>query len=72
MSSSAVRPAHWSQRALLLFSGPISRADGIAAFLSRMGFESDSVDSDAVHGGGKAHNLLRDSVYKPLLEKCAA
>eukprot|EP00965_Chrysotila_dentata_P066979 2217330-Pleurochrysis_carterae.AAC.1 len=37
-----------------------------------MGFESDSIDSDAVHGGGESHNLLRDSVYKPLLEKCAA
>eukprot|EP00965_Chrysotila_dentata_P135852 4491013-Pleurochrysis_carterae.AAC.1 len=37
-----------------------------------MGFESDCIDSDAQYGGGEAHNLLRDSVYKPLLEKCAA
>eukprot|EP00965_Chrysotila_dentata_P098691 3263064-Pleurochrysis_carterae.AAC.1 len=30
------KPAHSSQRALLLFSGPVARTDGIAAFLSRM------------------------------------
>eukprot|EP00965_Chrysotila_dentata_P135853 4491014-Pleurochrysis_carterae.AAC.1 len=30
-----------------------------------MGFESDCIDSDAQYGGGEAHNLLRDSVYKP-------
>eukprot|EP00965_Chrysotila_dentata_P006758 221205-Pleurochrysis_carterae.AAC.1 len=55
------KSAHSSQRALLLFSGSISRTDGIAAFLSRMGFESDCIDSDAQHGGGEGHNLLRDS-----------
>eukprot|EP00965_Chrysotila_dentata_P129261 4272894-Pleurochrysis_carterae.AAC.1 len=37
-----------------------------------MGFDFDSIDSDAKHGGGEAHNLLRNSVYQPLLERCAA
>eukprot|EP00965_Chrysotila_dentata_P053927 1789555-Pleurochrysis_carterae.AAC.1 len=37
-----------------------------------MGLEVDCVDSDSEHGGGESHNLLRDSVYKPLLERCAA
>eukprot|EP00965_Chrysotila_dentata_P154022 5090530-Pleurochrysis_carterae.AAC.1 len=70
--STREKPASQSRRALLLFSGPISRTDGIAAFISRMGLETDCVDSDSEHGGGESHNVLRDSVYKPLLERCAA
>ena len=41
-----------SRRALVLFSGPYSRPDGIAAFLRARGVESDQVDSHAVDGGG--------------------
>eukprot|EP00965_Chrysotila_dentata_P159424 5266851-Pleurochrysis_carterae.AAC.2 len=37
-----------------------------------MGLASDSIDSDAQQTGGEVHNLLRDSVYKPLLERCTA
>eukprot|EP00965_Chrysotila_dentata_P185086 6110745-Pleurochrysis_carterae.AAC.1 len=35
-----------AKRALLLFSGPIHRRDGIAAFLSRFDYPADSVDND--------------------------
>eukprot|EP00965_Chrysotila_dentata_P135581 4482292-Pleurochrysis_carterae.AAC.1 len=49
------------KRALLLFSGPVHRRDGIAAFLSRFGHAADSIDNDPRSGGGDAHNLLNDA-----------
>eukprot|EP00965_Chrysotila_dentata_P132034 4365066-Pleurochrysis_carterae.AAC.1 len=60
-----------SRRALLLFSGPIHRRDGIAAFLSRFSYAADSVDNDPCTGGGSAHNLLDNAVYEQLLHRCA-
>eukprot|EP00965_Chrysotila_dentata_P152616 5043681-Pleurochrysis_carterae.AAC.1 len=47
-----------SNRVLVLFSGPLSRPDGIAAFLQRYGTISDCVDSCPTHGGGSAHDIL--------------
>ena len=41
-----------SRRALILFSGPYARPDGVAAFLRARGIEADQVDSHAVDGGG--------------------
>ena len=41
-----------SRRALVLFSRPYARPDGIAAFLRARGVESDQLDSHAVDGGG--------------------
>eukprot|EP00965_Chrysotila_dentata_P153741 5082338-Pleurochrysis_carterae.AAC.1 len=64
--------ARTSRRVLLLFSGPFARPDGIAAFLSRSGFDCDTIDSHRSYGGGEQHNLLRNSVYERLLQRCAA
>eukprot|EP00965_Chrysotila_dentata_P138091 4568070-Pleurochrysis_carterae.AAC.1 len=50
-----------TRRALLLFSGPVHRRDGVAAFLSRFSYPADSVDNDPAVGGGAAHNLLDDA-----------
>eukprot|EP00965_Chrysotila_dentata_P050891 1687939-Pleurochrysis_carterae.AAC.1 len=61
-----------SRRALLLFSGPVARRDGVAAFLRRFDYPSDSVDNDPVSGGGGNHNLLNDAVYERLLQRCAS
>eukprot|EP00965_Chrysotila_dentata_P085501 2820495-Pleurochrysis_carterae.AAC.1 len=52
------------RRALLLFSGPVARRDGVAAFLRRFDYPSDSIDNDPVSGGGGNHNLLSDAVYE--------
>eukprot|EP00965_Chrysotila_dentata_P071209 2352835-Pleurochrysis_carterae.AAC.1 len=60
-----------SNRVLILFSGPLSRPDGIAAFLQRYGIISDCVDSCPTHGGGSAHDILVNSVYERLLQRCA-
>eukprot|EP00965_Chrysotila_dentata_P034923 1162397-Pleurochrysis_carterae.AAC.1 len=59
------------RRALLLFSGPIARRDGVAAFLSRFSYPSDSVDNGPAHGGGGEDDLLNDAVYERLLQRCA-
>eukprot|EP00965_Chrysotila_dentata_P175157 5781500-Pleurochrysis_carterae.AAC.1 len=65
---SSQRPA---RKALLLFSGPIARRDGVAAFLSQMDYASDSVDNNPLHGGGARHNLLNHAIYERLLQRCA-
>eukprot|EP00965_Chrysotila_dentata_P196759 6177779-Pleurochrysis_carterae.AAC.2 len=61
-----------SRRTLLLFSGPIRRPDGISAFLNGYGLECDSIDNHRAYGGGDSHNILHDSVYTRLLQRCAA
>eukprot|EP00965_Chrysotila_dentata_P132359 4376881-Pleurochrysis_carterae.AAC.2 len=58
-----------SRRVLLLFSGPFSRPDGIASFLTRYGLTADCVDSCPTDVGGVAHNVLVDSVYERLLQR---
>eukprot|EP00965_Chrysotila_dentata_P140221 4635904-Pleurochrysis_carterae.AAC.1 len=47
-----------SNRVLVLFSGPLARPEGIAAFLQRYGIIADCVDSCPTHGGGSAHDIL--------------
>eukprot|EP00965_Chrysotila_dentata_P057647 1911471-Pleurochrysis_carterae.AAC.1 len=61
-----------SKRALILFSGPLQRPDGIAAFLKAHDFDCDTLDNHRAYGVGDSHNLLRDSVYERLLQRCAA
>eukprot|EP00965_Chrysotila_dentata_P003818 124796-Pleurochrysis_carterae.AAC.1 len=64
-------PAHSSKTVLLLFSGPFHRPDGIAAFLKQSGLEVEMIDNHPGHGGGERHDLLIDSVYSRLLERCS-
>eukprot|EP00965_Chrysotila_dentata_P189144 6173167-Pleurochrysis_carterae.AAC.4 len=60
-----------SRRVLLLFFGPFSRPDGLSAFLARYGVAADCIDNAEVDGGGRGHNILVDSVYERLLQRCA-
>eukprot|EP00965_Chrysotila_dentata_P119290 3943616-Pleurochrysis_carterae.AAC.1 len=69
--STTVKPALFARRVLLLFSGPFDRPDGIASFLHRYGLTADNVDNDSARGGGASHDLLTDSVYERLLQRCA-
>ena len=55
-----------SRDILILFSGPYDRPDGLATFLSRLGFHPVLIDSDPKHGGGAEHDILRDRVYDAL------
>eukprot|EP00965_Chrysotila_dentata_P056034 1857557-Pleurochrysis_carterae.AAC.1 len=48
----------------------MNRPDGISAFLSQSGFSSECLDNNPSFGGGQAHDLLLDSVYQRLLERC--
>eukprot|EP00965_Chrysotila_dentata_P122409 4045758-Pleurochrysis_carterae.AAC.1 len=66
------QPARLSRTVLLLFSGPFKRPDGISAFLQQAGLEVEMIDNHPEHGGGEKHNLLLDSVYASLLEKCSS
>eukprot|EP00965_Chrysotila_dentata_P090612 2991039-Pleurochrysis_carterae.AAC.1 len=50
-----------SKRALILFSGPLKRPDGIAAFLKVRDFDCDTLDNHRAYGGGESHNLLNNS-----------
>ena len=61
--------ARLSRRVLLLFSGPYSRPDGIAAFLQRLGLDVDLVDSCPSTGGGARDDILKGDVYADLLRK---
>mmetsp|Transcript_32844 Transcript_32844/g.79785 ORF Transcript_32844/g.79785 Transcript_32844/m.79785 type:complete len:1719 (+) Transcript_32844:1464-6620(+) len=58
-----------SRRVLLLFSGPKSRPDGIAAFLHARGVDVDQVDSRTDDGGGADHDILNDSFFSQLLKQ---
>ena len=64
--------ARSSLRVLLLFSGPTSRPDGLAAFLSQLGFETVQIDADSEHGGGAEHDVLNDDVFQKLLARVKA
>eukprot|EP00965_Chrysotila_dentata_P074734 2469457-Pleurochrysis_carterae.AAC.1 len=65
-------PARDSRTVLLLFSGPFKRPDGISAFLHQAGLEVEMIDNHPQSGGGEKHDLLLDSVYSRLLERCAS
>ena len=54
---------------LVLLSGPYNRPDGLAAFLSRLGLQAIMIDNDPLTGGGREHDLLRDSFYEQLLQR---
>ena len=61
-----------SRTVLVLFSGSYSRPDGLAAFLARYGLSCVMVDSDTANGGDEADDILRDSFYESLLQRCHA
>ena len=64
---------HRALRFLNLFSGPYSRADGLAPHLRARGWaEVDQVDNDGEKGGGWEHDLLNDASFAALLSKAAA
>ena len=65
-------PAASSRRALILFSGPQARPDGLAAFLSTFGIESVMMDNHPVDGGGESENLLNATVYNSILNRAKA
>ena len=47
-----IATARRSQKVLVLFSGPYRRPDGLAAFLTRFGFDPVLLDNDPETGGG--------------------
>ena len=53
-----IATARRSQKVLVLFSGPYRRPDGLAAFLTRFGFEPVLLDNDAETGGGADGDIL--------------
>ena len=61
--------AKQSTKALILFSGPYARPDGIHSYLAMRGISADLVDSDPQHGGGQSHDLLNDVFYRSLLDR---
>ena len=50
--------ARRSKKALVLYSGPYARPDGLGAFLNRDGIETELIDNDAISGGGNGHDVL--------------
>jgi hypothetical protein len=72
-SSVASAPATPDLRLLSLFSGPYSRADGLAAALTSMGWSSvTQIDNDGERGGGWSHDLLNDATYASILADVSA
>ena len=53
----------------MLFSGPYRRPDGLAAFLTRFGFEPVLLDNDPETGGGADGDILSDDVHNRLLQR---
>ena len=64
--------ARSSHKVLLLFSGPYNRPDGLAAYLTKLGFEPVLLDNDPDSGGGEASNLLSDGVYRDLVDRVSS
>jgi hypothetical protein len=63
MNDSPSRQSH----ALILFSGPYDRPDGLSDRLRSNGFTATTqVDSDDVTGGGWAHSIYNDEFYTQL------
>ena len=58
-------------RFLDLFSGPYARSDGLSTAMRDCGWKhTDKIDNDGESGGGWAHDVLNDSTYAALREKC--
>ena len=67
-SAPATHEPYSSLRLLNLFSGPYSRADGLAASLKSLGWaDVAQFDNDGERGGGWDHDLLRDETYASIL-----
>ena len=64
-----IATARRSQKVLVLFSGPYRRPDGLAAFLTRFGFEPVLLDNDPETGGGADGDILNDDVHNRLLQR---
>ena len=64
-----IATARRSQKVLVLFSGPYRRPDGLAAFLTRFGFEPVLLDNDPETGGGADGDILSDDVHNRLLQR---
>ena len=64
-----IATARRSQKVLVLFSGPYRRPDGLAAFLTRFGFDPVLLDNDPVTGGGADGDILNDDVHNRLLQR---
>ena len=69
--ASAPHGARFSRRALILFSGPYARPDGLVAFLQRLGLEVVPVDNDP-NGGDRTHDILDNEFYSSLLRRSIA
>ena len=58
---------------LNLFSGPYHRTNGLAERATSFGWRKiEQIDNDAEVGGGWQHDLLNDSSYTDLKQRCAA
>ena len=58
-------------RFLDFFSGPYARSDGLTASMRDCGWKhTDMIDNDGETGGGWSHDVLNDSSYARLREKC--
>ena len=64
-----IATARRSQKVLVLFSGPYRRPDGLAAFLTRFGFDPVLLDNDPETGGGADGDILNDDVHNRLLQR---
>ena len=56
-------------RALVLFAGPPDRRDGLPAYLRRLGFEVDAIDTKI---GGAAHDVTDQEVTDKLMAAATA
>jgi len=63
--------ARRSRTVLLLFCGPYRRPDGLAAFLTKYGFDVEMLDNDPVTGGGSEGDILNDDVHNRLLQRAS-
>ena len=61
--------SQFSRKALILFSGPYARPDGLMAFLQRHGISVTPIDNDGDNGGDTADDILNNEVYEPLLRR---
>ena len=63
--------ARKSRKILILFSGPYTRPDGLAAYLNKFGYECTLVDNDPKKGNPK-DNVLHNECYHELISRARA
>ena len=61
--------SQFSQKVLVLFSGPYSRPDGLIAFLQRQGMSVTPFDNNGDNGGDPADDVLDNDVFERLLRR---